>query len=241
MQIFAHRGSSGTHPENTLPAFAQAVRAKADGIELDVQMTKDGQLVIIHDDTVDRTTDGRGRVCEKNFAELRKLNAGSWFDPSYTSTKIPTLKEVLDLLVARDFNGVLDIELKTDQAEYLGIEFKVSDLLTNGDWPFTYFYTSFNYGTLERIHKLEPTTAISAIMGHSEEKVAQALTTDFIEGIHPDLDWVKSHQTELVPFPKKIRPWTVDETEQMDFCFELPLSGFFTNYPERAMTRKRTR
>src|SRR5699024_4442088 len=239
MQIYAHRGSSGTHQENTLPAFAEAARVKADGIELDVQMSKDGQLVIIHDDTVDRTTNGKGKVSEKTFAELRKLNAGSWFDPSYTSTKVPTLKEVLDLLVARNYRGILDIELKTDQEEYPGIEQKVSELLKSANWPFTYFYTSFNDHSLDRIHQLEPEIAISYIMGNSDKKVALAKEVDFVEGIHPDMTWVLNHQEQIQEYPKKIRPWTIDDKEQMRLCIALNLDGFFTNYPEIAMNVKR--
>ena len=79
VQIVAHRGSSGDRPENTLPAFAEAVRVKADIIELDVHLSKDGHLIVMHDETVDRTTNGKGRICDKTLTELKELNAGSWF------------------------------------------------------------------------------------------------------------------------------------------------------------------
>ena len=102
VQIFAHRGSSGTHPENTLPAFAEAVRVNADGIELDVHLTEDGELVVIHDEEVDRTTNGKGLVREKTLEEIKKLNAGLWFNDKFPAAKIPTLKEVLDLLLQLD-------------------------------------------------------------------------------------------------------------------------------------------
>lgn len=77
LQIYAHRGSSGTHPENTLPAFAEAVRVGADGIELDVHLSKDGYLIVMHDEEVDRTTNGKGLIREKTLEELKKLNAGA--------------------------------------------------------------------------------------------------------------------------------------------------------------------
>ena len=135
VQIFAHRGSSGTHPENTLPAFAEAVRVNADGIELDVHLTEDGELVVIHDEEVDRTTNGKGLVREKTLEEIKKLNAGLWFNDKFPAAKIPTLKEVLDLLLQKNYRGTVMIEIKTDKYEYAGIEEKVSKLLTNSVWP----------------------------------------------------------------------------------------------------------
>lgn len=135
VQIVAHRGSSGNRPENTLPAFAEAVRVKADIIELDVHLSKDGGLIVMHDETVDRTTNGKGRICDLTVAELKELNAGSWFSEEFQAAKVPTLKEVLDLLAAKNYRGILTIELKTDHYEYEGIEAKVSDLMNSQEWP----------------------------------------------------------------------------------------------------------
>ena len=87
LQIYAHRGSSGTHPENTLPAFAEAVRVGADGIELDVHLSKDGYLIVMHDEEVDRTTNGKGLIREKTLEELKKLNAGGKFSKEFTGDR----------------------------------------------------------------------------------------------------------------------------------------------------------
>jgi len=89
--IFAHRGASGTHPENTMLSFYEAERVKADGIELDVQLTKDGEVVIIHDETVDRTTDGKGKVKDFTLSEIKKLNAAHQFQKGRLKAEIPTL------------------------------------------------------------------------------------------------------------------------------------------------------
>ncbi len=86
LQIYAHRGSSGTHPENTLPAFAEAVRVGADGIELDVHLSKDGYLIVMHDEEVDRTTNGKGLIREKTLEELKKLNAGGQIQQRISSS-----------------------------------------------------------------------------------------------------------------------------------------------------------
>ncbi|GMV92248.1 MAG: glycerophosphoryl diester phosphodiesterase [Candidatus Hydrogenedentota bacterium] len=94
----AHRGDVKNAPENTIPAFASAVRLGAQQIEFDVQLSKDGELVIMHDGTLDRTTDGTGAVSDLTFTELRALDAGSWFDPKFAGTRIPTLRETLEVI-----------------------------------------------------------------------------------------------------------------------------------------------
>ncbi len=239
MQIFAHRGSSGTHPENTLPAFAEAVRLGADGIELDVQMTKDQQLIVMHDEEVDRTTDGKGAIKDETLAEIKKLNAGSWFDEKYSSTKVPTLKEVLDLLVARNFRGILAIELKTDKEAYPGIEEKISALMTSQTWPFIYWYSSFNLQSLERIHALEPDTRIDFTMGKSEKKPPLALARDFVQGIHPSDEWVWQHAEQIRTFPLAVRPWTINEETKVKSCLDCGVTGIFTDFPEMALAVKK--
>ncbi|NLO32454.1 MAG: glycerophosphodiester phosphodiesterase [Candidatus Hydrogenedentes bacterium] len=97
-QACAHRGDQACAPENTLAAFRLAVEKKAPMIEFDVQATKDGQLVIMHDSTVDRTTDGKGKVVELSFDEIRALDAGSWFNESFKGEQVPTLEETLEII-----------------------------------------------------------------------------------------------------------------------------------------------
>ena len=119
---FAHRGFSGKYHENTLLAFEKAVEAGADGIELDVQLTKDGEVVIIHDETIDRTTDGKGFVADYTYDELKKIDASYIYKNHYGFNKIPTLKEYFTLI--KDTKIITNIELKTGINEYLGIEKK---------------------------------------------------------------------------------------------------------------------
>ena len=107
--LCAHRGAMATHPENTLPAFQAAIDAGAHMIEFDVQLTKDNELVVIHDLSVDRTTDGSGRVAGLNFAEIRQLDAGSWKSPEFKGERVPTLDEVLEIMPV---NIWLNIHLK---------------------------------------------------------------------------------------------------------------------------------
>ncbi|MBI9083208.1 MAG: hypothetical protein JEZ11_06380 [Desulfobacterales bacterium] len=112
--IIAHRGVSARFPENTLAAFAAALDAGAEMVELDVTLTRDRHLVVIHDDTLDRTTDGRGEVAALTLSELGQLDAGFWFDPAFSGERIPTLDEVLALARGR---AQVNIEIKVSAFE----------------------------------------------------------------------------------------------------------------------------
>jgi len=110
--LCAHRGAMKTHPENTLLAFRNAIKAGAHMIEFDVQLTKDNKMVVIHDGTVDRTTDGTGKVSELTFAEIRKLDAGSWKSPDFAGERIPTLEETLSIM---PYNIWLNVHIKGEK------------------------------------------------------------------------------------------------------------------------------
>ena len=107
-QIIAHRGSKSNRPENTLASFAEAIRVGTDGIELDVHRTRDGHLVVIHDESVDRTTNGSGLVRKLTLEQIRSLDAGSWFHPQYFRERVSTLGEVIDFLEEKGFQGLLN-------------------------------------------------------------------------------------------------------------------------------------
>jgi glycerophosphoryl diester phosphodiesterase len=238
--IIAHRGSAGTHPENTLPAFMEAVRSGADGIELDVHLTADQQLVVIHDESVDRTTNGKGLIRELTLEEIKKLDTGSWFDKKYQATKISTLQEVLNLLLQMRFRGFLCIEIKTNKFHYPGIEEKISQVMTSKEWPFTYWYASFNYDSLRIMHEYEPDAQYDLIQKNDLEKYQIVLDSNFIEGLHPSSDWVKQHPEIVKNFKKSIRPWTPNLYETLMMCFENNLAGVITDFPEKAIrTRSR--
>lgn len=151
---FAHRGFSGKYPENTMLAFRKAVEAGADGIELDVQLSKDGVPVVIHDETVDRTTDGTGCVRDLTLAELQALDASAGFAGVYGVNRIPTLREYLEF--AREAPIVTNIEMKTGVFEYPGIEGKVCALLREFGLENRVIISSFNHFTILRMREMMP-------------------------------------------------------------------------------------
>jgi glycerophosphoryl diester phosphodiesterase len=160
--VIGHRGSPTKAPENTLVSFEQALRDGADSIELDVQVSRDGELVVIHDSTLERTTDGVGSVRERSLAELKRLDAGSWFDPRFSDQTIPTLKESLQW--ARGKTRV-DIEVKPESVPYLTPEALVGTVREQrmeGQVAITSFDREFVESVEKKFPRLQTGLLISA-------------------------------------------------------------------------------
>lgn len=233
-EVFAHRGSKGTHPENTLAAFREAILVGSDGIELDIHLSKDGEMIVIHDETVDRTTNGIGEVCKLSLAELKALDAGSWFSPIYKDEKIPTLLEVVDLLEELEFHGILNIELKTDHHPYDGLEEKANQLFQHKKIHFKLVYSSFNYSSLVKIKELNPLSEVAVLYAQNGNNVRVLNKKYEISAWHAKFDWVKQKQVfnvEKMP----IRVWTVNSHRYMQYCFQKKISAIMTDFPKEAL------
>jgi len=233
-KVIAHRGSKGTHPENTIPAFLHAVNVGAEGIELDVQLSKDNELIVIHDEKVGRTTNGRGYVNQLSLKDLKQLDAGSWFAPAYAGTRIPTLLEVLEALKEVSFQGLLNIELKTDRFPYEGIEKKVVDATNSSSWPFSIVFSSFNEETLIRLLELDQTISTALLFKKFGEEKTYLKEGLSLSAWHPKISWIKQASlSTLKEMP--IRAWTVNKKADMIHCFVLSLEGIITDFPEKAL------
>lgn len=238
-KIFAHRGAKSFAPENTLSAFKKAVESGADGIELDVHLSQDGFIVVMHDENVDRTTNGKGEIKELSLAEIKKLDAGSWFDEKFKDEKVPTLEEVLETLHELKFTGELNVELKTDKNNYEGIEEKVSGLLRSVKWTFTYIYSSFSFSSLEKMYSVEPSAEYAYIMENDTEKMLQAEKTPFISGIHPNVSWFLKNAEIIEKSTKKFRVWRTEDDQTLFKLFKENPEGIFTNDPKKAIELKK--
>lgn len=159
-KIIGHRGGAKGFPENTLAAFKKSVELGADGVEFDVQLTKDGEVVVIHDEMIDRTMTGSGLVKDHTLKELRQMSAGEFFSPEFKAEKIPTLKEVLEIV--QDLE-VINIELK-NYLPYIGLEEKVLDLVDNFEIRDKTIISSFNHYSLQKIKKLQPEIKTGALL-----------------------------------------------------------------------------
>jgi glycerophosphoryl diester phosphodiesterase len=149
----AHRGAAGYAPENTLASVRKAIKLGAKYIEIDVHMSRDGEVVAIHDNSVDRTSDGKGKVFDFSFAELQELDAGSWFSKRFKDEKIPSLKNVL---MEIGNSGTLIIELKHGADRYPNIEKKISELIKKHGMQSRVIVKSFNTKILRTFKELAP-------------------------------------------------------------------------------------
>ncbi|WP_173915474.1 glycerophosphodiester phosphodiesterase [Halobacillus sp. Marseille-Q1614] len=230
----AHRGASGYAPENTIAAFDKAVEMKADMFEVDVQMSKDGELVLIHDTTLDRTTDGSGNVGDFTYEELQKLDAGSWFGEEFAGEKIPTLGEVLDKY--RGKIGIL-IELKSP-ALYPGIEEKVAEELKarNLDKPENdkIIVQSFNHESVQKVHELLPSMPLGVLLGNTEVTDEQLSEfASYAEYFNPNKAMItKEFVDRLHSFDLQTQPYTVRDQASADYLLKAGVDGIITDFPD---------
>lgn len=230
---FAHRGFSGCYPENTMLAFEKAVEVGADGIELDVQLTKDGEVVIIHDETIDRTTDGKGTVVSFTYEELQKFDASFKFRGQMGFNKIPTLREYFELV--KDTNIITNIELKTGINEYFGIEEKVWELIKEYKLEEKVIISSFNHYSILRMKKIAPSLKCGLL---SETWIVDAgkYTENLgIECYHPHFaNMTKDIVKEIKSHGIEINTWTVNKEEDMRDLIEKGIDIIIGNYPDLA-------
>ncbi|MFD2044526.1 glycerophosphodiester phosphodiesterase [Ornithinibacillus salinisoli] len=237
-KIIAHRGSAGTHPENTMAAFREAEHVGADGIELDVHLTKDGKLAVIHDETVNRTTNGKGHVKDFTMSELHRLDAGSSFSTEFPYEKIPELTEVLTWLEQTGLT--VNIELKNVfYLDYPGIEEKVLEELERFDLKSRAIISSFNHLGLYRMRKLDPMIDIAILFSeklYEPWKYAESLGAT---SLHPHVYSMTDemiHTSEQQNYP--VRPFTINDEMHMERLIHAGCSAIITDYPERAIAVK---
>ncbi len=229
-QIFAHRGYSASFAENTMGAFVEAEKARADGIELDVQLTKDGEIVVIHDEKVDRTTSGKGFVKDFLYKDIRKLNANN---KGVKKESIPSLSEVLEWLKTNKL--LCNIELKNGLIAYEGMEEKVIQQVREHGLSDRIIISSFNHYSIVYCYRLAPEIETAPL---------------FIEGIY--MPWIYSQSIKAKGIHPKhsamsdniikntmengiaVRPYTVNKDADMHRLFNLNCTAIITDDPVKA-------
>ena len=233
-KVWAHRGASGYAPENTLDAFWKAVEMGADGIELDVQMTKDGELVVIHDETIDRVSNGKGWVKDYTYEELKKFNFNKTH-LEYIKEEIPTLEQVY--LLIKPTNLTINVEIKTGIVFYPGIEERVLELTERLGMKERVIYSSFNHYTIRKIKELDPQAKtgmlyedgmIDAVDYACDVVKADALRPAGYNVLYPGfLDKCRERNRQL-------HVWTINEEKDMRMLCEAGVDAMITNYPDIA-------
>ena len=216
-KVWAHRGASAYAPENTLEAFLLAAEQGADGVELDVQLTKDGEMVVVHDEEIDRVSDGSGFVKDYTLAELKILNFNKTH-PEYQDVKIPTLREVYEAL--KPTGMTINVELKTGIFWYKDLEKKVLELTKEMEMEDRVIYSSFNHYSIAKILELDPKASTGI------------LYADIIYDVVKMADFLQQYvESDLA-----VHVWTVNDKAEIERLMEAGVDAVITNYPDVAVS-----
>ncbi|REK71682.1 glycerophosphodiester phosphodiesterase [Paenibacillus paeoniae] len=229
---FAHRGASAYCPENTMSAFCHAIELGATGIETDVQRTKDGRLVLIHDESLERTTGDSRLVKDVEYQELVRLDAGSWFSSSFAEERVPLLEDLLKL--AKDTELIINLELKNGVVPYEGIEAEVIALVQSYEMGDRIIISSFNHYSLVLCKQIAPQIKTGVL---------------YMEGLYQPWEYAKSiqadalHAYKFAILPQWVQeaaengivyhPFTVNEEIELEQLIGFGVSGIITDYPDR--------
>jgi len=232
MKIYAHRGASGTHPENTLAAFNEAAQLDIHGVELDVHLTKDGELVVIHDESINRTSNGEGYIKDMTIGELRAFDFGSWFGEQFTGEKIPTLEEVL--AIYKNTTHHVNIELKSDIFPYEGMGRKVLQTIEKLNMADRVVISSFDHEAIQNIKQTAPHIEVALLT--MEVMVDAYDYARFIpaDALHIHLPTAQRKMTKDALLKGAIiRVFTVNEIEYALALQHLGVHAIFTDFPEK--------
>jgi glycerophosphoryl diester phosphodiesterase len=241
--VIGHRGWPAKYPENTLASFQAALEAGCDMIELDVTLTSDRRVAVIHDDTLERTTSGRGPVSGATLAEIKTLDAGGWFDPRFAGERVPELCEVFDLIAGR---CALNVEIKASAFEegfpQDAIERQVAELVRRRNAASWVLVGSFERRVIERIAAMDDAPAVSLISQHP----AEAETLGFLERIgafswNPLFKILTRDQVETIhDAGMRVFAWTINTRPEAEKTLALGADGIICNDPrvgEEALPR----
>lgn len=231
--IFAHRGANKNLPENTMSAFMAAIDVGADGIELDVQLSRDGRVVVCHDETVDRVSDGTGYVAQHDFDELAAMNFAARFS-GRPAARIPLLDDVLGLLAPTRLS--LNIELKNSVIRYEQLEEKVIDAVSAHQMGDRVVLSSFNHRSLVRLSQIAPQIRRGVLYADDLADPWDYAVHLGVQAVHPSGlllrgrdDVPRFHAAGL-----SVRVWTLDEPDQIREAARLGVDAVITNDPEGA-------
>lgn len=234
MKIIAHRGWSGKYPENTMLAFSKAVEADCDGIELDVHLSLDGEVMIIHDESLLRTAGVEGSVSEYTRSELERISAGKTKVDEFGFTPIPSLEEYLEMISKT--NVFTNIELKTAPVYYRGIEEKTLSLVKRFSYMDRVIFSSFNWLSVMKMKMLAPELPCGVLIGTPAIKnIGYQLSDIGFDAYHPEYSLIdEAVIKECHSRGISVNVWTVNKEEEMKNCNNWNVDGLITNHPDIA-------
>lgn len=224
--VMAHRGLSADAPENTLYAFSDAISVGADFIELDVQQTRDGVLVVMHDSNLKRTTGVNKDIWDVDYADIQNLDAGSWFDPAYANARIPTLEETLQFV---DKRARLNIEIKPTKHGSDTLEQDVAELITQYQYTDACYVTSFSYGSLKKVKEVNPEIRTGYLMSVA---YGQFYSLKYADAFSLNKVFVTSQVVNAAHQQgKQIFAWTVNSMSEVRSLCNLHVDSIITDDP----------
>ncbi|HWJ03095.1 MAG TPA: glycerophosphodiester phosphodiesterase family protein [Verrucomicrobiae bacterium] len=228
--VIGHRGIPSAAPENTIPSFRLAAEIGVFMLELDVQLSKDGELMVIHDSTLDRTTTGSGKVQNFTLAELKKLDAGEWFGPEYSGTTIPTLQEVFDALPQK---VALNIEVKAGQNANTGIARKLLGVIHANNAIGKVIVSSFDWQILAEIHRMEPKIKLGMLFSSVSPLLWSKARLLNAYSLHPNSSITSEFLIwQAHAWGYKVYPFVVNDSAMVLKLAQAGIDGFFTDYPQ---------
>lgn len=230
VQVLAHRGASAYAPENTLSAFRLAIEQQADWLEMDVQQTRDGQLVVFHDLRMERTSNGKGALRDLTLAEVRQLDAGSWFGAAFAGEQIPTFEEVVALAVQHNIRIFPEIK---DPRFYPGIEERVAATISAAGYEDRTIVQSFDMGSLERLRLVNSRLKLAALYTAASPLRGEPPIGVTIVG--PPWELLANEPTlvrEIHASGRQVVVWSVDSAAAVRSLADAKVDGIITGRPD---------
>ena len=228
MKILAHRGYSANYPENTMIAFQEAAKMAIWGVEFDVHLTKDNQLVVIHDESIDRTSTGKGYVKDMTLEELRAFDYGSWFAPEFAGQTIPTLAETLAIFKSTPFQ--INIEIKSDIFEYPGIEALIANEIHAFNLEDRVIISSFNHESIARFQQIMPNVKTALLFASLIVNLEDYVKTFGTDAIHiPYYYGMRSIVQHAIKNGMTVRTYTVNDAKVARQLESLGIEAIFSD------------
>ncbi|NMB12546.1 MAG: glycerophosphodiester phosphodiesterase [Firmicutes bacterium] len=228
--IIGHRGAMGHAPENTLASFRKAIDMGATMLELDVHLTKDGELVVIHDHELARTTTGSGLVEDMTLTEVRSFDAGITMGANYQGERVPTLQEVMELI---DAQTALNIEIKAGRQIYPGIVSRLLEVISHYGLGDRVVISSFHRAYLREVVQKAPKIEVALLYAEALPQVLDEAIQERWQGLHP---WYRIIDRDLIDGARRrglsVRAWTVNQLPEMVSLVKLGVNGICTNFPD---------
>lgn len=232
-EIIAHRGASCAAPENTFPAFDLAYQMGAEGIETDVHMTKDGVPILIHDATLDRTTNGKGYIKDYTWEQLKLFDAGYTYSINFVGTPIMSLEQLLKWISNKNMR--LNIELKNNNMEYPNMEKTIYEMINDYKMQERTILSTFNQESIVRLKKWTKNIELALLASKKQKGLVSLAKNIGANALHIKFDLLnKSIVKECHKNQMSIRVFTVNKKSAMHKCYQLGCNGIFTDMPKKA-------